>query len=387
MSTEANTSAGSTTPAEGPLAASTITGASARLAEKWSVSEEGVSDDAPRDEADTADERVEHLEAGDTSEHGTEDQLQEGLEEGGEDDGGVAYFTSIDDISDAAGYGKNEFMQHMHVPVRDPATGESREVNLHELVQGYQRGTRHSEEMGQVEQARAQLQQQDSQLRQQWQQRFDTFKGDTAVATAYLEDQEKAVDEHFQSVDWDRVRAENPGEFAALQTNWQQAKDQIQQARTKLREEYVAAATQHQRMVQEQRQTYIREQQAELVRRRPEWRDEGKRKADGAAIAEYLATSYAATPDELANMYDARYLDIAWKAMQYDKAKKGAADTTKSVQTQGGLLRPGAGRARATGRPTLQRRASESRSRLQRSGKQHDAVAALSDRWQAADKR
>ena len=396
-----------TTGERGPLPMDPVLSerqASDKLAERWAATEESGHDDQ-RHEGDSDVTREPERQArpprardvdfeldplgldDDTSSQmeAAEDPLDGVGDADAEHGGDLEPFRHLDDIVDAAGYDKNTFMSNLHVPVR---VGEDEfvDVNLHELVQGYQRGARHRDEMGGVEQARTQLEAREEQARQQWAADFDALRKNTAFAAAVLEDNEKRIKEHFDGVNWTQLRQEDQGAYAAAQADYKRALDTTREQREQLAREYSEAEGIARQRAEQQQQQYIEKERKALLKVRPEWRDEERRTKDGQEMAQYLGSTYGVTPQEMSTFYDHRLLDLVHKAMMFDRARKKTTKAPDLPRRNGGLLRPGASQQGRGLRPTRNRKqAEDSRARLSRTHRQADAANALADRWAAAE--
>lgn len=126
---------------------------------------------------------------------------------------------------------------------------------------------------------------------------------------------------------------------------------------------------------QRQRQAFVAEQARLLVEAIPEWKDEAKAKAEKSELAEYLA-GYGFTESDLANVIDHRPMILARKAMLYDRMMK-AKDELKTKRVRGEAprtLKPG------TRKPAVgpkRRAAIAARKQLRVTGRVEDAAQLL----------
>lgn len=130
----------------------------------------------------------------------------------------------------------------------------------------------------------------------------------------------------------------------------------------------------HAQQVQEQQRKQaevVKQEQEKLLEKMPELRDESKRAAAYAMVADHLKSG-GYSDDELNGLVDHRAFVEAWKAAQWDalqaaKAKQAKPDIPKPV-------RPGAASVQTPN--TAQQKAKE---RLRRNPNDLDAIAALMD--------
>jgi len=116
---------------------------------------------------------------------------------------------------------------------------------------------------------------------------------------------------------------------------------------------------------------YAREQEKALPDKIPQWRDPKRREAESRELAAYLrSTGYAET--EISELYDARAVAIARKAMLFDKLQ--AAKGQKAPATPpAAQIRPGA--ANPTNQQAVRQKVA--RERLRSNPNSIDALAAL----------
>jgi hypothetical protein len=88
-------------------------------------------------------------------------------------------------------------------------------------------------------------------------------------------------------------------------------------------------------------QATLAEQSSRMIDLIPEWKDESARSTEKAALRKYL-TETGFNADEVGSIFDARQVQIARKAMLYDKAIAAATQTNKKVQNLPKFERPGA---------------------------------------------
>lgn len=117
----------------------------------------------------------------------------------------------------------------------------------------------------------------------------------------------------------------------ARQVELNQAQQELQQINGLRQQEAESAARSH-----------LQDQQAQLLAKVPEWKDEGKFKAEATQIKSYLAEQ-GFTPEE-SNFADHRAVLLARKAMQFDQLMGRAKEAVKKVAAAPPKVeRPGAG--------------------------------------------
>lgn len=176
---------------------------------------------------------------------------------------------------------------------------------------------------------------------------------------------EGALSDQNQSVDWERLARENPGEYVIQQhlaQKRQAALNQIYGQQQQLQQI-------HQHEQQRALESHLHEQREELLAKLPEWKNPETAKAEQKALAEYLKTE-GFDEQSVANIYDAKVVNVARKAMLYDQLTAKAKDAAKKVAALPQKTeRPGVG-----ANPALDKR-SAAFQRLNKTGRVEDAAA------------
>ena len=140
-------------------------------------------------------------------------------------------------------------------------------------------------------------------------------------------------------IDWQKLLQDDPVEYLKQQHLAQERQARLQQ--TFAEQQRVASVSQAEQ--NQAYQSYLSQQQDELLAKLPDWKDETKAKAEREAIKGFLK-GIGYTDKELAAVSDHRAVVMARKAMLYDQmmtkaqaaAKKVEHLTTKTVKPSGG---------------------------------------------------
>ena len=245
--------------------------------------------------------------------------------------------------------------------------GEESEATLAELVRGYQTDgyvTRKSMELADQRKAlEAQAAQQQTALAQQAQQ-----------AAFLLQTAEQQLIGEYQSIDWQRLRRENPAEYSAAQLDYSQRARQIEG----MKEQALSITGQYDADAQaKQAQAYEAHLEAEktaLLEAVPEWKDEAKAEVGKAEIVTFLRES-GFTPEEIGSIGNHKALLLIRDAMAYRKAAKSTDVTAKQLKkVVKPVLKPGAVQTKAE---AARKQSTEARATLRKMGGNTDSVAAL----------
>lgn len=235
--------------------------------------------------------------------------------------------------------------------------GKDVEVTLDELKKGYQRQADYTRKTMEVSETRKQAEAEAAQLRQEREQYAQKLNEQQVVLQAVLQDQ--------QQIDWQKLLDTDPMEYLKqrdLLERRQLAYQQNQQEQARLWQIHQAEQAQNV-------QRFLAQQHEELIAKLPEWKDEGKAKAEKSAMREYLqSTGY--TDDEINQLSDHRSVLVARKAMLYDQMMSKAQAAAKKVENlPKKVQRPGSGQ-----NVSIDKRG-QAFQRLQKSGKVEDAAA------------
>ena len=251
--------------------------------------------------------------------------------------------------------------------IRVKIDGQESEATLAELVKGYQlegHVTRKSMELADQRKAlEAQALQQQTALAQQAQQ-----------AAFLLQTAEQQLIGEYQSIEWQRLRRENPAEYSAAQLDYSQRARQIEA----MKEQALSITGQYDADAQaKQAQAYEAHLEAEktaLLEAVPEWKDEAKAEAGKAEIVTFLRES-GFTPEEIGSIGNHKALLLIRDAMAYRKAAKSTDVTAKQLKkVVKPVLKPGAVQTKAE---AARKQSTEARATLRKMGGNVDSVAAL----------
>ena len=233
-----------------------------------------------------------------------------------------------------------------NVPIPYTKDGERHEFTLGEIKDQL---PEFRETLAQREQVQAALKQQ-QELQAQMQQRFEADRQQVAT---HLQAAEQALLSDMASINWEQLKQDNPGEWAAKSEEFRRKHGELQ----RIAQEAASGFSERQKAIAEQTQKQTEEmlqrEQQQLLRAIPEWRDDTTAEAERSALVEYMReTGY--TSDELNNVVDHRALVIARKAMLYDKYQKnGDVAKKKVVKLAKKIVKPG---SRQTAREAQQDR-------------------------------
>ena len=235
--------------------------------------------------------------------------------------------------------------------------GQEIEVPLSELVKGYSRTadyTRKTQELASVRKQVEAVAQESVAVRDQYAEKLGQL-------------QQLLQQQAPQEPNWEKLRAEDPIEFAAQWAEHQR----LQQYRYQVEAERQAIMQQ-----QQAEQVQVTQQQLEQARNWltevgiPEWKDAEKAKAERAALKTY-GQKYGYSAEELSQVADPRAVVLLRKAMLYDKLQERKGQITPVKKTATPVLKPGASSKPVTKKSSEMKSAKQ---RLAKSGSVRDAA-------------
>jgi len=242
--------------------------------------------------------------------------------------------------------------------------GEEVEVSLDELQKGYSRQSDYTRKTQQLAQQRkeaealqadyAQRVQQLNQFAQQIQQQPDIPE------PAWTADPQA----------WERLRHEDPVQFVLEKDA---ARDR-QLARQQRAQQMQYLQSEQQQLQQQQFAQHLDGQRQQLNELIPAWSDKETAKAEKAELRKWASDAYGLTEQDLSQAYDARLVKILYDAWSANKTTSQAKQQLKKPQESTVKTAPTRGRNFV---PTDEgaSRLKKSMQRLQKSGRNQDAVA------------
>ena len=187
---------------------------------------------------------------------------------------------------------------------------------------------------------------------------------DTLIQQAISIDPVLSYTAKLTQADWDKLYVDNPAQAVQLKHQHDSRLATIQN--------WNAQRQQH--LAEQRNQVQVREE-AKLAEKIPEWREEAKRAELKTKLTRIAQERYGFKPEELSNVYDARYVEMLRDAAAYHDllAAREAAQQKKVAPAPAKVVKPGP----AQGEKGESERVKALKQRALRSGKENDAVAAV----------
>ena len=139
---------------------------------------------------------------------------------------------------------------------------------------------------------------------------------------------QQKLTQEFHSIDWDRLRVQDPAEWSAKQYEFQQRQQELTNAGQMLGQQMRQRQDEQDKLDAQQREQVLIEERQKMLDTNPDWVDEDKMKADLTQIVEY-AKSTGFSDEELSDVIYSRHVNILKKAMLYDQGKTVAEKKVK----------------------------------------------------------
>ena len=162
-----------------------------------------------------------------------------------------------------------------------------------------------------------------------------------AQVQSFLEGAQQTLLEDMQSINWDQLREQNPGEWAAKREAFRQKAERLNEIHRNAAESFQKQQAEVREQMGRKMEERLAREQRQLIRAIPEWKDEAVAKAERSALIEYMS-EVGYSHDEINAAYDHRAVVLAHKAMKYDQLKKnGDVAKHKVVKLAKKIVKPG----------------------------------------------
>jgi len=245
--------------------------------------------------------------------------------------------------------------------------GEKAEVTLDELAKGYSRQSDYTRKTEQVAAERREL----AAERDTVSQAVENERQQYQAALAELVREAGINLQREENVDWDKLRDEDPIEFAS---KWADHQRKVEAYRAS---QYEMGRQQQQNEAAQKAQhgEFLQQQRVSLVEMIPDFANTEKAEAMQNNMREFLTSSYGGFEDaEINNIVDARHVALINDAMQWRKLQSQAVATTKKVSRLPKIVKPSASRGRSD---VDAEQSAKLSNQARRSGSVEDAAAAL----------
>lgn len=257
-----------------------------------------------------------------------------------------------------------EWVNNLEVQVK--VDGASGKAKLSDLVKSYQIDKAAEKRL---EEAKAKAKEINQSLTEKQEQAHTQL----VTAAKLIEKVEAMIDSDSKAIDWQKLREQDPAEFAAKKEDLKERRESLNRLKAEAATEYQQSVQKHQQESQEQLREYLQQQQTLLLNKLPEWKDEKTLSTEREGVTKYLL-GQDFTQEELNQAYDHRFIVMARKAMKYDELQAKTEPAKKKVAKVPKVLKPGAPKP-----PEIVNRERRDKAiqRLRKTGSIEDAFEAL----------
>jgi hypothetical protein len=273
------------------------------------LEEEVTGSDELLDEQDALD--VEDTEENDVSQEA----------DGGESDGESTQEQQIalDDIAAVIGLDPEDLdlNEDSQVVLKTKVDGQESTVTFKDSKNSYQIQSNLDKKGMEANQLKEQLKTQIDEQNRQFQQKLQTLEDVSSIALSELQDE-------VESIDWNELKQDDPGEYAARRQDFQDRQARIHQRLQAVQEERA-------QIQQSQYQEYIANAEKALVEAFPEWVDTEKGQKEMGELRDY-AVKQGFHVKQAQQFADAPLFVILKKARQFDALQQGKPEVKKLVK-------------------------------------------------------
>lgn len=215
-----------------------------------------------------------------------------------------------------------EWAQSLKVGVK--VDGEQSEVPLSDLISNYQMDQAADKRLEDAKQKAKSLMEETSERQKAAEERF-------ATAGTLIESVEKMINEESSSVNWAKLREDDPAEYAAKKADLEEKREKVERMKREAVEAYRKGVSDYQAQTEEQKQQKLQEERAKLIERVPEWADEKVAAKEQPKVLQFLQNSGFSGEELNAIASDHRAVILARNAMLYDETKSKTDAAKKKV--------------------------------------------------------
>jgi hypothetical protein len=260
--------------------------------------------------------------------------------------------------SDEVEYSEEESEEQPKPRYKVKASGEEVEVELDELIKGYQQGTDYTKKSQALAEQRKAIEAERSHL--------EYVKQERQAYAQKLQALDSFLTQQHQGVDLEVLKETDPIGYAVAVAEQSQREKQL----AVVRNEQQRIAQQQQSEQQASLQNHLRQESEKLVSLIPELAT-----PQGDAVRKQIrdyAKSVGWTDQELSSVYDSRAVNTLYKAMKYEQLQKSKPELNKKLQSAPKMMRSGTSVPQA--RSSQDKQAMQ---RLRETGKVSDAARAF----------
>jgi len=248
--------------------------------------------------------------------------------------------------------------------------GEAQEVSLKELAKSFQLQGHVNNKSIAIENDRKQFEEQRNVALGELKTRVEGLDALGKVL-------EQQLVQEYDSIDWDRLRAENPSEWSAMRQEFSERAQKVQQSQQLIIEEGQRAVTEEQGKIQTLHANHMQQEFQKMVEGNPTWTDEKVRDADLLDMRNFVSEAYGFTDQDLQAVTDHRLVKLIQDAKAFRQGSKSAESKKQKIVPK--FQKPGASKDRSA-QTAKARGVKAKRDAVRKTGHINDVASLIEDR-------
>jgi hypothetical protein len=182
----------------------------------------------------------------------------------------------------------------------------------------------------------------------------EQLHAELSSAATLIGEAEAMFEADSKAIDWNKLRREDPAEYAAQKRDFDDRAARIKDLKAKGAKAWRDAVASQRTEAETQTAARIAAEKDNLLAAIPDWKDQEKAKVEVGKLTSYLTglpETLAFSPDEIRATTDHRLLVLARKAMLYDASQNKTSAALKRVAKVPKTIKPAAGRTAAPAAP------------------------------------
>lgn len=272
-------------------------------------------------------------------------------------------FQSVDELAEAVGMDVDTFLKQIKGKIK--IDGEESEVSLDELRNGYQREADYRRKTMDLAERRKEFES----VAEIASKQLMTQHHELAAMLNYSEQQ---LRNEYQSIDWQDLRATDPGEYSARLAEFQQRQAQLAGMRQNASQHYQRLTQEQERKKQQIQAEMLQKESSALLDKLPSWKDESVASKERKEIVDFLKTEYGFSPEDINGVTDHRFVLLAKDAMSKREQVTAKELAKKKVENLPKVLKPGVKQSKVEAKSQAQKKQLE---KAKRSGSMDDLAS------------
>lgn len=241
-------------------------------------------------------------------------------------------FQSVDELAEAVGMSVEDFTNAIKAKIK--IDGQESEITLAELRAGYQKDADYRKKTTELAEHKRAFEQHTEQARTEIQNRL-------GQVTTLIDNLQNQILGEFQTVDWNSLRVNDPGEYAARVQEFQTRQQQLEQIKGASQQEAQRLQEEQQAKQSESYQAFVQKERDALLTAIPAWQDQEVAKQETVKLRDFLKER-GFNDNEIGNAADHRIIKMAYDLMSGAVTKEKAEIVKNKIKDLPKLVKPGA---------------------------------------------